>query len=65
MESETNQAVVNSYNEWDPLEEVIVGVLEGSSYLPWDLFLEACMHEDYVEDVAAYHREFGGNLIVS
>jgi glycine amidinotransferase len=62
METEVEQPIVNSHNEWDPLEEVILGVLEGSSYLPWDLCLEACMHEDYVEDIATYHREFGGKL---
>jgi glycine amidinotransferase len=60
MESESKQPVVNSHNEWDPLEEVIVGVLEGSCYLPWHISLEACIHGDYVNDVGKYHREFGG-----
>jgi glycine amidinotransferase len=26
---------VNSHNEWDPLEEVIVGVVEGAQFPPW------------------------------
>ena len=30
-------AVVNSHNEWDPLEEVIVGILDGACDLPWEI----------------------------
>lgn len=30
----TTECVVNSYNEWDPLEEVVVGSLEGASHPP-------------------------------
>src|SRR5262245_1126268 len=36
-------AVVNAFNEWDPLEEVIVGVIEGSCVPSWDVTLEATM----------------------
>lgn len=32
--SETNNCPVNSYNEWDPLEEIIVGRLEGATIPP-------------------------------
>ena len=35
--------VVNSFNEWDPLEEVIVGVLDGASVPPWHTTLKATM----------------------
>jgi glycine amidinotransferase len=31
---------VNSYNEWDPLEEVIVGTVEGASFPSWHTALE-------------------------
>jgi glycine amidinotransferase len=34
---------VESYNEWDPLEEVIVGVVEGATVPTWDVALEATM----------------------
>lgn len=33
--------VVNSYNEWDPLEEVIVGVVEGSAVPEWHSMIKA------------------------
>src|SRR5437867_474502 len=36
---------VCSYNEWDPLEEVIVGVLDGASIPPMHLALGATMPE--------------------
>lgn len=34
---------VSSYNEWDPLEEVIVGVAGGAAVPDWDVVLEATM----------------------
>ncbi|MNE14263.1 Inosamine-phosphate amidinotransferase 1 [compost metagenome] len=37
---------VNSHNEWDPLEEVIVGVMQGAAVPQWDIMLEATMPED-------------------
>lgn len=36
---------VNSHNEWDPLEEVIVGVVDGAAVPQWDVCLEATMPE--------------------
>lgn len=38
--------VVNSYNEWDLLEEVIVGVVEGASVSPWHIILQATMPQN-------------------
>src|SRR5262245_4580806 len=38
--------LVCSHNEWDPLEEAIVGVLDGASIPPWHLTLEATMPRD-------------------
>ena len=29
--------IVNSYNEWDPLEEIVVGVIEGASVPKWHI----------------------------
>ena len=52
--------VVSSNNDWDPLEEVVVGVLEGAAYMPWDLALEACTHADYLDDVSAHHLALEG-----
>jgi len=37
--------VVNSHNEWDPLEEVVVGVIDGACIPTWDIALEATMPE--------------------
>src|ERR1051325_5224240 len=40
------QCPVSSYNEWDLLEEVIVGVVEGAAFPPYHVTLEATMpHE--------------------
>lgn len=38
---------VCSYNEWDPLEEVIVGVIEGAAIPSWDVALKATMPEEH------------------
>ncbi len=37
--------IVSSYNEWDPLEEVIVGTVEGATIPEWHVSLEATMPE--------------------
>jgi hypothetical protein len=34
---------VNSYTEWDPLEEVIVGIVDGATVPPWHFSLEAVL----------------------
>jgi glycine amidinotransferase len=34
---------VSSYNEWDPLEEVIVGVIDGAAVPEWDVAVAATM----------------------
>jgi glycine amidinotransferase len=61
---------VNSYNEWDPLEEVIVGIVDGASFPTWHISVEAALPDDQrelfrknagspfpVEQVAAAKRE--------
>lgn len=45
---------VNSYTEWDLLEEVIVGVVNGAHFPPWDIALQAVLPEDQ-------HRVFQKN----
>jgi len=39
-------AIVSSFNEWDPLEEVIVGSVRGACIPAWDTCLEATMPEE-------------------
>ncbi|WP_449431389.1 amidinotransferase [Pseudomonas putida] len=51
--------IVNSYNEWDPLEEVVVGVMQGASVPQWDIALEATMPE---ESKVFFQREVGNHL---
>jgi len=55
--------VVNSYNEWDPLEEVIVGVLDGAAILPWEIGLGAVKPEEHVRAGKLYHSMSGGKLV--
>ena len=38
---EAQQSVVCSYNEWDPLEEVIVGRVEGAAVPPWHVSIQS------------------------
>src|SRR5688572_32463634 len=37
---------VSSYTEWDLLEEVIVGVVDGSSFPPWHISLKPVLPEN-------------------
>ena len=37
---------VSSHTEWDLLEEVIVGIVDGASFPPWHVALEACLPSD-------------------
>ena len=52
--------VVSSYNEWDPLEEVIVGVLDGAAVMPWETGFGAMIPREHVAEVQKYHRLVGG-----
>ena len=48
--------VVSSHNEWDPLEEVIVGVIDGAAIPPWHVSLQVTMpHSSW-----RFYRERGG-----
>lgn len=37
---------VCSYNEWDPLQEIIVGIVDGAAVPPWDITVKATVPED-------------------
>lgn len=50
---------VNSHNEWDPLEEVIVGVMQGAAVPQWDVMLEATMPD---ESKDFFIREAGNRM---
>jgi glycine amidinotransferase len=47
---------VCSYNEWDPLEEVIVGVAEGACVPRWEPHVAAAVPEDQAD----FFQRFGG-----
>lgn len=47
---------VSSYNEWDPLEEVIVGTVEGAVVPPWDRITQATMPDH----AAWFFQQHGG-----
>ena len=42
--------VVNTHNEWDPLEEVIVGIVDGARVPPWDIMTPATVHHKELLD---------------
>jgi glycine amidinotransferase len=49
--------VVNTHNEWDPLEEIIVGVVEGATVPPWETVTPAVVHHKELLD---FYRQHGG-----
>jgi glycine amidinotransferase len=53
----TQQSPVSTHNEWDPLEEVIVGVIDGAAVPPWHVSLEATMPPEAFD---FYKRNGGG-----
>lgn len=53
-------AIVSSHNEWDPLEEVIVGVLEGACDPPWEIGLEAATPVELLEQARLHALTRGG-----
>jgi len=58
-----NEPVVNSFNEWDPLEEVIVGILEGAVDLPWEIGLHAVTPTEDLERGRTFALQRGGQTI--
>jgi glycine amidinotransferase len=57
LENRTAYPIVNVHNEWDPLEEVIVGIVDGAMVPPWDVIMEATLHEQALWD---FYKEHGG-----
>jgi glycine amidinotransferase len=55
-ESTSQLPVVNSFNEWDPLEEVIVGVLDGAAVPSWHVTLQVTMPDEQRD----FFRQWGG-----
>jgi len=49
---------VNCFNEWDPLEEIIVGTVEGALIPPWDVVMEAALHGEELWD---FFKKHGGS----
>ena len=45
---------VRSYTEWDPLEEVIVGIVDDASFPPWHPSLEPVLRSTF--GVVAYEE---------
>ncbi len=53
---EKHSPAVQAFNEWDPLEEVVVGVVEGATIPEWHIALEATMPEH----AWGFFKEHGG-----
>jgi glycine amidinotransferase len=63
-ERELSPSLVSSWNEWDPLEEVIVGVVEGACLPSWHLAVQSTMpseHHDLFQRRGG--REFPAELV--
>jgi glycine amidinotransferase len=54
--AEQPEPAVSSYNEWDPLEEVIVGSIDGACVPPWHVSLKATMPREHWD----FFRTHGG-----
>ncbi len=63
-ETDTASAVVNSHNEWDPLEEVIVGSLDGAVNLPWEVALREVTPAEDIARSRSFAQEHGGRPIL-
>jgi glycine amidinotransferase len=56
LKSNVLSPVVSSFTEWDPLEEVIVGVMDGAAVPSWHASLKATMPSRYWE----FFQQHGG-----
>ena len=59
MDPETAQtAIVNATNEWDPLEEIVVGRVDENTLVPpWDVIMPAVVHD---KTQWAFFKQHGG-----
>jgi len=55
--------IVNSYNEWDPLEEVIVGIIDGACILPWEKQFIAWTPPESLKAMQAKCQAYGGKPV--
>jgi glycine amidinotransferase len=63
---EQPEPVVSSHNEWDPLEEVIVGVIDGACVPPWNVGLKATMPEEHWDFFRIHGgKPFPGELVAA
>lgn len=58
-----DHAPVNSWNEWDKLQEVLVGTLENAVCTPWDSGLHATTPAEDRDVVRAHHLAHGGAVV--
>lgn len=54
---------VCSNNEWDPLEEVIVGILDGAANLTWEIGFEAVTAVEHLERSRKFHLQAAGQPV--
>lgn len=47
----TNGSAVCSYNEWDPLEEVVVGIVDGAHFPAWNVINRVTVPPGSWEDI--------------
>jgi len=57
--SDVKKPVVCSYNEWDPLEEIVVGVLDGGINPPWETLQHGFLTHE-MRAFAASHKDGPG-----
>ncbi len=62
FESDTNNAAcpVNTFNEWDPLEEVIVGVVDNAVFPSWDVINKATIEPDGWKLISKLRKRWKG-----
>ncbi|MCJ7657546.1 MAG: hypothetical protein MUO67_00190 [Anaerolineales bacterium] len=53
-----SELVINTHNEWDPLEEIIVGIVDGAMIPPWDVIMEVTLHGEELWD---FYKKYGGS----
>lgn len=56
VDKKTPSPIVNAFNEWDSLEEVVLGVVDGACVPGWHVTLQATMPERHRE----FYQKFGG-----
>ncbi|MFC1698572.1 amidinotransferase [Candidatus Omnitrophota bacterium] len=55
--------VANSHNEWDPLEEIIVGNIDGACVMSWEKPFEALTPPEILKVTQGYRNIFGGTAV--